>query len=223
MQPILEKDYKFLKEQAEKFDPKLSKILDDLIIFSAYLHKNNLCLIKIEPSEIYNLNEKVSTIIPDGNIKRHSQATIVLSISYPTESGLVKVGTCGLTYNRRTESMNLDYIQGQKGVKCNNPAALKFRLDLFRAVISCTYDQIKDNLFYPDILNKTLPKNLEKSVGYLRDRFFDKNGKLNIRKANVADAIKNRIVIHFSDFPSFKSPKPKIKKRIKVPRRSLKV
>ena len=222
MQPISVNNYKFLKEQADRFDPKLSKILDNLIIFSSYMHENKYFLIKIEPSETYFLNEKVSTIIPDGNIKRHAKASIVLSINYPTESGPVKVGTCGFSYDRIAKSINLNYIQGQKNVIANNISARKFREHLMSALISCSYDEVKGNLFYPDVLNKKLPKEFEKSVGYLRDRFFDKGGKLNIRKANVADAIKNRLVIHFSDFPSLEIPKPQIRKRIKVPRRNLK-
>ncbi len=102
MLPISEVYYKFLKEKADYFDPRLSKIIDNLIVFSDYLARNNVFLIKIEPSETYNLNERISTSIPDGRLKRHSQARLVLSINYPADHGLVNVGTCGLIYNRKT-------------------------------------------------------------------------------------------------------------------------
>lgn len=221
MLPISEVYYKFLKEKADYFDPRLSKIIDNLIVFSDYLARNNVFLIKIEPSETYNLNERISTSIPDGRLKRHSQARLVLSINYPADHGLVNVGTCGLIYNRKTNSIIIDYIQGQKEVKVSNQRAKRFREDLLRTIISCTYDEVKGNLFYPEIVNKHKLKELEKPVNYLRDRFFDKDGKLNLQKKRVEDAIKNKLTLQFNDFPNLRveSSKPSI--RPKNPRRRL--
>ncbi|MFA5745541.1 MAG: hypothetical protein WCX82_02430 [archaeon] len=223
MQPISESDYKFLKEQADHFDLRLSKIIDNLIIFSSYLHKNNSCLIKIEPSETYFLNEKTSTVIPNGKLDRNTCATIILSISYPTESGLVKVGTCGLIYNRKTNSIIIDYIQGQKNVKIDNSRAKKFREDLLSTVVSCTYNQVKDQIFYPDIKRIKQLSSLEKPLAYIRERGFDKEGKLKIEKPLVQSAIQNKLTLDFVDFPDLKEPKLVIpNRRIKNPRRNLK-
>lgn len=212
MNPITEGNYRFLKENAESFDKDFSKILDNFVIFSSYMANSKQFLIKIEPVENYALKEKHSTFVPDGKLKRQKAARLVLSINYyDRETNFFKKqATAEISFNRETKILNINYIQGVKGVNVNK----HFREDLISTIISCTHKQVKD-IYFPEIFNiKKLP-HLEKGLRYIQDRFFDKDGKLIRTKPIVTCALQNSKCLDFLDFPYISTKQIATKTRVK--------